>query len=53
VGLSEQRAREIVAAVIRDGGIGALQISDKPELEAAFQRFIGAFGEGTMPSTLG
>jgi hypothetical protein len=42
VGLSEQRAREIVAAVIRDGGIGALQITDKPELEAAFLHFVSA-----------
>jgi hypothetical protein len=41
VGLSESRAREIVAAVVRDGGLGALQVSDKPALEAAFQEFIG------------
>lgn len=41
VGLSESRARETVAAVIRKGGIGALQINDKPALEAAFQQFIG------------
>jgi hypothetical protein len=39
VGLSERRAQEMVAAVIRDGGIGALQVGDKPELEAAFQQF--------------
>jgi hypothetical protein len=42
VGLSEQRAQEIVAAVIRKGGIGALQIGDKPLLEAAFRRFVSA-----------
>lgn len=52
-GLSEQRAREIVVAVIRGGGIGALQIGDKPKLEAAFLQFIGASGEGTIPSTAG
>jgi hypothetical protein len=44
VGLSEQRAREVVVAVIDEGGMGALQISDKPELEAAFRQFIGASG---------
>lgn len=42
VGLSEQRAREIVAAVIRGGGIGALQVGDKPTLEAAFLQFVSA-----------
>lgn len=42
VGLSEQRAREIVAAVVRGGGVGALQIADKPQLEAAFLQFIDA-----------
>lgn len=53
VGLSEQRAREIVAGVIRDGGIGALQLGDKPKLEAAFLQFSGASGEGTGPTTPG
>jgi glycosyltransferase involved in cell wall biosynthesis len=38
-GLSERGAREIIAAVIRDGGIGALQVSDKPALESAFRDF--------------
>jgi hypothetical protein len=42
VGLSEERAREIVAAVVRDGGIAALQIGDKPALEAAFLHFVDA-----------
>jgi glycosyltransferase involved in cell wall biosynthesis len=42
VGLSEQRAREIVSAVIRKEGIGALQIGDKPALEAAFRKFVSA-----------
>jgi hypothetical protein len=50
VGLSEHRTREIVAAVIRSGGIGALQISDKPKLEAAFLEFIGASDDGTVSS---
>jgi hypothetical protein len=45
VGLSEQRAREIVAAVIRDGGIGALQITNKPDLESAFRQFAGGSDE--------
>lgn len=39
VGLSEERAREIVAAVIRRAGVSALQIRDKPELERAFIAF--------------
>jgi hypothetical protein len=39
VGLSEDRAREIVAAVIDRAGVGGLQISDKPELERAFVAF--------------
>lgn len=52
VGLSEHRAREIVAAVIRDGGIGALQVSDKPELEAAFQAFVRASGDETTHPTV-
>jgi hypothetical protein len=43
-GLPEQRAREIVAAVIRRGGIEALQIGDKPKLEAAFLQFVSARG---------
>lgn len=42
VGLSEMRAQEIVAAVIRKAGIGALQIGDKPQLEAAFRQFVSA-----------
>jgi hypothetical protein len=36
VGLSEERARKIVAAVIRRAGVSALQVRDKPELEQAF-----------------
>lgn len=39
VGLSEERAREIVAAVIRRAGVSALQVRDKPELERAFVAF--------------
>jgi glycosyltransferase involved in cell wall biosynthesis len=39
VGLDEERAREIVAAVIDEAGVGALQLSDKPELERAFVDF--------------
>ena len=42
VGLSEQRAREIVGAVIDSGGVGALQVGDKPRLEAAFLEFVSA-----------
>jgi hypothetical protein len=39
VGLSEARAREIVAAVLALGGVAALRIDDKPELQRAFARF--------------
>jgi hypothetical protein len=39
VGLSEERAREIVAAVIDRAGVPGLQIRDKPELERAFVAF--------------
>jgi hypothetical protein len=46
VGLSEERAREIIGDVIRSGGIGALQIGDKPALEAAFLEFIGSSDDG-------
>jgi len=42
VGLEEERARELVAAVLARGGRKALQLADKPELE---QRFVD-FGEG-------
>lgn len=44
VGLSEARARDIVAGVLALGGVAALQIDDKPELQRAFARF--AAGEG-------
>jgi hypothetical protein len=49
VGLSEERAREIVGDVIRSAGIGALQIGDKPALEAAFLEFIGSSDDGIGP----
>jgi glycosyltransferase involved in cell wall biosynthesis len=39
VGLTEERAREIVAAVLLAGGRAALQLSDKPQLERAFVDF--------------
>jgi len=38
-GLSEERSREIVAAVLEQGGRGALQLADKPALERAFVEF--------------
>ncbi len=38
-GLPEDRARELVATVLEVGGTAALQINDKPELEAAFVEF--------------
>lgn len=38
-GLSERRARENVAAVIRTGGVGALQLSHNPNLEKLFIKF--------------
>ena len=39
MGLSEERARKIVAAVVRYGGVEALQLADKPELEKSFVAF--------------
>jgi hypothetical protein len=41
-GLTREQARANVLAIIREGGLGALCVSDKPELEAAF----AAFAEG-------
>lgn len=37
--LPEDRARELVAAVIQEGGVRALQLGNKPELERAFVKF--------------
>jgi glycosyltransferase involved in cell wall biosynthesis len=42
VGLTEERAREILRAVIARGGREALQLADKPELEQAFVDFAAA-----------
>lgn len=42
VGMTEDRAREIVARVLAKGGRAALQLADKPEVEQAFVDF----GEG-------
>ena len=39
VGLSEDRARELVRAVLERGGRAALQLADKPALEQAFVDF--------------
>jgi hypothetical protein len=44
MGLSETRARTIVAAVVRHGGVKALGLSDKPGLEKVFLEF--AFPHG-------
>ncbi len=38
-GLPESRAKDLVRAVIEVGGIEALQLSDKPELERMFAQF--------------
>lgn len=38
-GLSEIKARQLVAAMIRKGGIRSLQLEDKPELEELFKNF--------------
>jgi glycosyltransferase involved in cell wall biosynthesis len=40
-GLSRERARDVVAAVLLEGGREALCLSDKPQLEAAFVAFAG------------
>lgn len=47
VGLTEERAREIVAGVIAVGGASALQIDDKPDLVRTFVQF--AAGEPGGP----
>ena len=39
VGLTEQRARELVRDVVARGGRAALQLADKPALERAFLEF--------------
>jgi hypothetical protein len=39
LGLSEPRAKELVRAVIQKGGVGALQLDDKPELRDKFVAF--------------
>ncbi len=39
VGLTEQRGRELVRALVTSGGREALQLSDKPALEQAFVEF--------------
>ncbi len=38
-GLSEAKCKELLQAVIKKGGIEALQLHDKPELERAFLEF--------------
>jgi glycosyltransferase involved in cell wall biosynthesis len=42
--LSESRVRELVRAVIEEGGVEALQLDDKPELREMFVAF--AFNQG-------
>jgi hypothetical protein len=44
-GLPESVSRERVAALIRHGGLAALQVSDKPALEQAFAKF----ARGSVP----
>ena len=41
VGMTEERARELVRAVVARGGRAALQLADKPALERAFLAFAG------------
>lgn len=48
MGLSEKRAKNIVAAVVRHGGVKALGLSDKPGLEKMFLDF--AFPDGVPES---
>lgn len=40
-GLPREKVRQLVASLIREKGVSALQLSDKPEFEAEFCRFIG------------
>lgn len=42
-GLSRERAKELVASLIAEGGVSALQLSDKPEFEDAFCKFVGRY----------
>ena len=37
--MSETRARESIRALLAEGGTSALQVHDKPQLEAAFVAF--------------
>jgi glycosyltransferase involved in cell wall biosynthesis len=44
IGLSEQQARANVAAVIAHGGVSALQLSHRPDLECKFVEFAAGIG---------
>ncbi|MDL2259340.1 hypothetical protein LJB99_00480 [Deltaproteobacteria bacterium OttesenSCG-928-K17] len=46
-GVSEENVKRMVAAVIKAGGIKALQLSDKPALEKAFMEFAGCKTSGS------
>jgi glycosyltransferase involved in cell wall biosynthesis len=41
-GLTTPRLREVVSAVVADGGVEALQLADKPELEAVFRALVAS-----------
>lgn len=38
-GFSEERVREMIGAVVASGGVGALEVADKPDLERALLAF--------------
>lgn len=45
-GLSEEAARRVVAGVIEAGGVAALRLADKPELERRLVEFVGETSQG-------
>lgn len=44
-GLKVERLREVLRAIIATGGVEALQVADKPELERAFAALAGSGGD--------
>jgi hypothetical protein len=44
-GLSETKCKELLKEIITKGGVKALQLQDKPELEKAFLKFAGMMND--------
>lgn len=49
--LPEERAKRLIQGVIRERGINALQLSDKPEMEQRFLAFAGLDAASSMVSS--